>query len=94
MKYIVDFGGAATAGQMHEAIQKGLELPEYYGRNLDALWDCLRGDVEPPCEICVRGMEGHDGVLRALMEAAVGLMEKAGEWHKGKGREMAVRVEE
>lgn len=27
-----------------------LEFPDYYGKNLDALWDCLR-DVELPLEV-------------------------------------------
>jgi len=25
----------------HDAIAKCLDFPNYYGRNLDALWDCL-----------------------------------------------------
>src|ERR1044072_5062261 len=32
---------------MHEAVAKGLEFPDYYGRNLDGLNDCLR-DIEIP----------------------------------------------
>jgi len=34
---------------MHEALAFGLEFPEYYGRNLDALNDCI-GDIEIPEE--------------------------------------------
>ena len=32
----------------HEYLQEMLELPEYYGKNLDALYDCLTAfdDVE------------------------------------------------
>jgi len=32
----------------HEYLQEELELPEYYGKNLDALYDCLTSfsDVE------------------------------------------------
>lgn len=26
---------------LHDLLSKKLELPDYYGRNLDALWDCL-----------------------------------------------------
>jgi ribonuclease inhibitor len=28
----------------HAYLKKKLHLPEYYGNNLDALWDCLRTD--------------------------------------------------
>ena len=34
---------------MHEALSCGLEFPGYYGRNLDALNDCM-GDIEIPEE--------------------------------------------
>ena len=34
---------------MHEALASGLEFPDYYGRNLDALNDCI-GDLEIPEE--------------------------------------------
>ena len=37
----VDFNGATDKAAVHEAIKAGLELPEYYGKNLDALHDCL-----------------------------------------------------
>lgn len=28
----------------HTLLKEKLDLPEYYGRNLDALWDCLTTD--------------------------------------------------
>ena len=40
-KLTVDFTGAYDKASIHERIRNGLELPEYYGRNLDALHDCL-----------------------------------------------------
>ncbi len=33
-----------TAAEFHDAVAEALGLPDYYGRNLDALADCL-GDV-------------------------------------------------
>lgn len=36
--------------ELHEALKKLLEFPDYYGKNLDALCDCLR-DVELPLEV-------------------------------------------
>ena len=38
---VVDFKGAFDKNSLHEHIKNGLELPDYYGRNLDALHDCL-----------------------------------------------------
>ena len=32
--------------QLHDALSEALELPEWYGRSLDALYDCLRDAAE------------------------------------------------
>lgn len=31
----------------HSYLKRKLSLPEYYGNNLDALWDCLSTDFSP-----------------------------------------------
>lgn len=31
----------------HAYLKRKLTLPEYYGNNLDALWDCLSTDFSP-----------------------------------------------
>lgn len=38
-----------SESQMHEALSRGLEFPPYYGRNLNALNDCI-SDIEIPEE--------------------------------------------
>ena len=43
MNYIIlDFSGIKSLWQLHEYFKDVFELPDYYGRNMDALWDCLR----------------------------------------------------
>ena len=37
---------------LHRALAEGLDLPEWYGGNLDALWDCLE-DIHDDTEIRV-----------------------------------------
>ena len=48
-KYVIDFTSVDSAGKAHGLIKKSLDFPEYYGGNLDALYDCL-SDL-PACEI-------------------------------------------
>ena len=43
--------------EMHSYLKRKLDLPEYYGNNLDALWDCLSTDSLPrKVIICNTGM--------------------------------------
>ena len=40
-----------SKANLHSEIGSKLNFPDYYGGNLDALWDCLTGWVELPIEI-------------------------------------------
>jgi ribonuclease inhibitor len=46
-----------TIEEFHKEISEILEFPNYYGNNLDALWDCLIGWVEPPLTIIWKDFE-------------------------------------
>lgn len=39
--YLIDFNNVNNRETLHEYLKENLELPEYYGKNLDALSDCL-----------------------------------------------------
>ena len=39
--YVIDGLTIENPEQLHDALQKALPLPDYYGRNLDALHDVL-----------------------------------------------------
>lgn len=40
-RVILDCSGIENKRQLHEALKEALRLPEWYGHNLDALFDCL-----------------------------------------------------
>jgi len=42
-----DGWGTESVAEFHERVASALAFPGYYGRNLDALWDCLTDLVEP-----------------------------------------------
>ena len=52
-KYILDFSECNYLGEIHQRIQTDLELPDWYGQNLDALWDSITGIMYLPAEITI-----------------------------------------
>lgn len=44
---ILDGEAIKTREQLHETLQRELELPDWYGKNLDALYDCLTDSHDP-----------------------------------------------
>ena len=50
---VIDFSKCKYPLDLHNEIREKLELPEWYGNNLDALWDMLTGFIETPVSITV-----------------------------------------
>jgi len=50
---VLNFTQCNYLSEVHRVIQQELELPEWYGRNLDALWDSLTGIMYLPAEITI-----------------------------------------
>lgn len=39
--FILDFSEVKTMLELHQYLKEVFSLPNYYGNNMDALWDCL-----------------------------------------------------
>lgn len=52
----------------HDYLMKALDLPDYYGKNLDALYDCL---CEIECEIeMINADEVDEDIVNTFKDAA------------------------
>lgn len=75
-KIILNGNDLVDRAKAHEYLKEMLELPEYYGKNLDALYDCLTEMEET--EVLIELTEEVSnlqpgflkGVLRVFKEAA------------------------
>lgn len=52
-KIMIDFSECSYISSLHKEIKEKLDLPYWYGENLDALWDSLTGIIETPVEISI-----------------------------------------
>lgn len=72
MKRILDASRMASRRAAHEYLQEQLELPEYYGKNLDALHDVLTELEEAEIAFinCPEEQTYFQKVLRVFRDAA------------------------
>ncbi len=40
-EYIIDLSSIHSLYDLHQHLKKVFSFPDYYGMNMDALWDCL-----------------------------------------------------
>lgn len=72
MKYVIDATALIRKGQAHDYLAEVFDFPEYYGRNLDALYDCLGEMKEVEIEIVNSELAFgyYEKVLRVFKGAA------------------------
>ncbi|MBU3075442.1 barstar family protein [Clostridium estertheticum] len=62
-KIILDGTQFTSKEKLHAILKSELQLPDYYGNNLDALWDCLTCDIHLPMTIEWRNFECSKALL-------------------------------
>ena len=53
---IFDFDRISTFEDFYKLAATALQLPDYFGNNLDALWDCITGDIALPVAVQFRNL--------------------------------------
>ncbi len=53
-RIIIDGAYVESMTKLHDMLKFSLDLPTWYGRNLDALYDCLTGELSEKTVIVVR----------------------------------------
>ena len=53
---ILDFTGCKYIMKLYDIIQEGFGFPDWFGRNLDAIWDLLRYYDGVPIVVKIKGI--------------------------------------
>ena len=76
MNYIIlDFNGIKSLWTLHEYFKEVFNLPDYYGHNMDALWDCLDCSFEFPTTIVLKNIEKIPSGMSEATEIMLELFE-------------------
>ena len=71
---IIDGKGILNMAEIHRIFAEELDFPEWYGKNLDALYDCL-GDVSEEVEIVFENTDELSENLGVSFERLCRLLE-------------------
>ena len=85
----LDFAGIKSLWELHEYLKEAFGLPDYYGHNMDALWDCLHCSFNEPTTIVLKNLPG---ISKDLTEAVEIMLELFTDLER-EDKEVTVRVE-
>lgn len=52
---ILDFSKCKTYGDLYNVISAAFDFPDFFGKNLDALWDCMKDYCEKGTQVIIKG---------------------------------------
>ena len=68
MRFVLDGGSVGNCETLHRVLAAGLQFPDWYGGNLDALHDCLT-EINQPTELVIRGGDALETALGSYAAA-------------------------
>jgi len=73
---VLEGASVRSLNELYDELARCLPLPDYFGRNLDALWDVLSSDIEGPFEIVWRSAELSKQAMGADFDRVATLFEE------------------
>ena len=78
----LDFSDCVYIGEIYAVIKRELELPEWCGENLDALWDSITGIMYTPASIKLKAVTGRKELERYIDDIAALFREAEEKYHE------------
>lgn len=74
--FYIDFTDCKTLGELHQILKNELlGFPDFYGENLDALWDSITGFMYLPANITIK--KGGAKVLHEYIDKVIEIFYRA-----------------
>jgi ribonuclease inhibitor len=83
-KVVIQGSKLTDKNTLHQILKKELNLPDYYGENLDALWDCLTTDIELSLTIEWVDFQKSKDLLGDYAESTLEIFNEAEKFTRGK----------
>ena len=75
---VLDGKTIKTEAALHNFLKSELGFPDYYGMNLDALWDCITGHIALPIKIVWKNVKHSEQMLgKQFVDALIKLFTDA-----------------
>ncbi|OAZ60528.1 putative ribonuclease inhibitor YrdF [Bacillus siamensis] len=76
---IIDGKDITSTEALHRILKDKLDFPDYYGENLNALWDCLTGWIEYPLTLVWKNFDVSQKALGSDADDVLELFQEAQE---------------
>jgi ribonuclease inhibitor len=84
MKIVLDGSTITDKEKLHSILKSEFNFPDYYGNNLDALWDCLTGDIKLPVTLEWKNFDISKNLLGDYADKTLNILLKTSELLKGR----------
>ncbi|PIK31463.1 barnase inhibitor [Bacillus siamensis] len=88
---IIDGKDITSTEALHRILKDQLDFPDYYGENLNALWDCLTGWIEFPLTLVWKNFDVSQKALGSDADDVLELFQEAQEELNG---EFFIQIEQ
>ena len=74
---IIDFSECKNGMDLHNVLKETLGFPDFYGANLDALWDSITGFIQLPEKIIFSGVKNLKTELYEYIKLIINIFQRA-----------------
>lgn len=78
----IDFSNCKYWSEIYAVLKNELELPDWFGNNLDALWDCVTGIMYVPAEIRISRKVADNDLQDEVNDIIAVLQEAEQKYHQ------------